>query len=84
MEQEKLELFDDLNTCITGAEQGLKNLTISFEDITNPFKRLNGISDFPTNYKCPQCGNVLYIHNITETDVIFYCKDCNEKVKGKI
>jgi predicted RNA-binding Zn-ribbon protein involved in translation (DUF1610 family) len=63
------------------AEQGLKDLTVSFEDITTVF---NEISEAPTNYKCPQCGNLLYVHHITEIDVIFYCKNCNRKVKGRI
>ena len=83
MEKEKLE-YADINTCITGAEQGLKDLTVSFEDITNAFKGLNEISEAPTNYKCPQCGNLLYIHHMTEIDVVFYCKNCNRKVKGRI
>ena len=83
METETLK-FADLNTCITGAEQGLNDLTVSFESITTAFKGLNEISEVPTTYKCPQCGNMLFVYTITEVDVVFYCKNCNRKVKGRI
>lgn len=84
MEQEKLELIDKIDTCFTGAKLGLDELAMSFEDTTKPFELLQDLGNVLTNYKCPQCGKLLYIHHITEVDVVFYCKECDEKVKGRI
>ena len=65
------ELFDSVN-----------NVNNPFLILAEAFKDLQDYSHIKTKYKCPECSSDLYVYMLLEDSVIFYCKNCDKKVKG--
>ena len=83
MDKSKVNPFDKLpENPFDKLPESINNVNLAFQGLAESFKDWQSLAQRPTNYKCPECGSDLYVYYLLEESVIFYCKECDKKVKG--